>query len=54
LKQIQLLLGKNFFYQHERPLVRATHGLIYFRELTVDQFIQQADELEKSMEGVAI
>lgn len=54
LKQIQLLLGKNFFYQHERPLVRATHGLIYFRELSVDQFIQQADELEKSMEGVAI
>lgn len=54
LKQIQLLLGKNFFYQHEKPLVRATHGLIYFRELTVDQFLQQAEELEKSMEGVAI
>lgn len=54
LKQIQLLLGKNFFYQHDKPLVRATHGLIYFRELTVDQFLQQADELEKSMEGVGI
>ncbi len=54
LKQIQLLLGKNFFYQHEKPLVRATHGLIYMRELTVDQFIAQAEELEKSMEGVAI
>jgi glucosamine-6-phosphate deaminase len=54
LKQIQLLLGKNFFYQHERPLVRATHGLIYFRELSVDQFLHQADELEKSMEGVGI
>ena len=54
LKQIQLLLGKNFFYQHERPLVRATHGLIYFRELTVDQFLHQAEELEKSMEGFSI
>ena len=54
LKQIQLLLGKNFFYQHERPLVRATHGLIYFRELNVDQFLQQAAELEKSTEGVGI
>jgi glucosamine-6-phosphate deaminase len=54
LKQIQLLLGKNFFYQHEKPLVRATHGLVYFRELSVDQFLQQADELEKSMEGVGI
>ena len=54
LKQIQLLLGKNFFYQHDKPLVRATHGLIYFRELSVDQFLKQADELEKSMEGVEI
>ena len=51
LKQIQLLLGKNFFYQHEKPLVRATHGLIYIREMTVDQFLKQAEELEKSMEG---
>jgi glucosamine-6-phosphate deaminase len=54
LKQIQLLLGKNFFYQHEKPLVRATHGLIYFRELNVDQFLKQAEELEKSMEGIGI
>ncbi|MFY9151280.1 MAG: glucosamine-6-phosphate isomerase [Prolixibacteraceae bacterium] len=54
LKQIQLLLGKNFFYQHDKPLVRATHGLIYFRELSVDQFLQQAEELEKSMEGFGI
>lgn len=54
LKQIQLLLGKNFFYQHEKPLVRATHGLIYFREMNVDEFLKQAEELEKSMEGVGI
>ncbi|HEX7584000.1 MAG TPA: glucosamine-6-phosphate isomerase, partial [Prolixibacteraceae bacterium] len=54
LKQIQLLLGKNFFYQHEKPLVRATHGLIYIKELNVDQFLKQAEELEKSMEGVRI
>ncbi|HET6559148.1 MAG TPA: glucosamine-6-phosphate isomerase, partial [Prolixibacteraceae bacterium] len=54
LKQIQFLLGKNFFYQHEKPLVRATHGLIYIREMSVDQFLRQAEELEKSMEGVEV
>ncbi|HZL11000.1 MAG TPA: glucosamine-6-phosphate isomerase [Prolixibacteraceae bacterium] len=54
LKQIQMLLGKNFFYQHERPLVRATHGMIYLREMTVKEFLKQAEELEKSMEGVTI
>jgi len=47
-------LGKNFFYQHEKPLVRATHGLIYIKEMNVEQFLKQADELEKSMEGVGI
>jgi glucosamine-6-phosphate deaminase len=26
LKTIQLVLGKNFFYQHESPRIRATHG----------------------------
>ena len=54
LKQIQYLLGKNFFYQHEKPLVRATHGLIYIREMNVEQFLIQAEELEKKMEGVGI
>ena len=52
LGSIQLLLGKNFFYEHESPRVRATHGLLYFREMNVEEFLLQARELEKSMEGI--
>ncbi|MDX9882180.1 MAG: glucosamine-6-phosphate isomerase [Prolixibacteraceae bacterium] len=52
LKQIQLLLGKDFFYQHPKPLIRATHGLIYYRDMSVEEFLKLADELEKSVEGV--
>lgn len=52
LKDVQLLVGKNYFYQHESPRVRATHGLLYFKEMTVEEFLDQARELEKSMEGV--
>jgi glucosamine-6-phosphate deaminase len=52
LKSIQLLLGKNFFYQHESPRIRATHGLLYFKEMNVEEFLTQARELEKSMEGI--
>ncbi len=48
-KQIQLLLGKNFFYQNESPLLRATHGVIYHRDLSVDQFLDEAFKLEKAM-----
>jgi glucosamine-6-phosphate deaminase len=51
-KQIQLLLGKNFFYQNELPLLRATHGMIYLRELTVEQFLEEASKLGKSVEGI--
>lgn len=51
-KQIQFLLGKNFFYQNESPLLRATHGVVYHRELNVEQFLQEAFKLEKSVEGI--
>lgn len=51
-KQIQLLLGKNFFFQNKSPLLRATHGFVYVRELNVEQFLEEAFKLEKSMEGI--
>lgn len=50
LKQIQLLLGKNFFYENDHPLVRATHGLVYMKEMTADEFVAMAKELEKAVE----
>lgn len=51
-KQIQFLLGKNFFYENSSPLLRATHGMIYLRELNVEQFLQEAAKLGKSMESI--
>ncbi|MDX2431034.1 MAG: hypothetical protein QNK35_08880 [Bacteroides sp.] len=54
LKTTQLLLGKNYFYQHESPRVRTTHGLLYFKEMSLEEFLTHARELEKSMEGVVL
>ena len=51
LKDIQLVLGKNFFYQNESPRIRATHGMLFFKEMDVETFLTYARELEKSMEG---
>jgi len=51
-KQIQFLLGKNFFYENDSPLLRATHGLIYLREMNTDQFLKEASLLGKSVEGL--
>lgn len=52
LNDIQLLLGKNYFYLHERAKVRSSHGLIFFRDMNVDEFLATARELEKSIEGM--
>ena len=52
LNDIQLLLGKNYFYQHEHAKVRASHGLIFFRDMNVEEFLATARELEKSIEGL--
>lgn len=50
LKQIQYILGKNFFYENDHPLLRATHGMIYLKELTADEFVEMAENLEKTIE----
>lgn len=52
LKLIQLVLGKNYFYQNESPRIRSSHGLLFFKEMRVEEFLEHARELEKSMEGM--
>lgn len=52
LDDIQLLLGKNYFYLHETAKVRSSHGLIFFKEMKVEEFLEHARELEKSIEGM--
>lgn len=51
LKNLQLLLGKDFFYQNSNPKIRSSHGLIFLKEMTVSEFLKSARELEKSTEG---
>lgn len=50
-KKVQLILGKHFFYDHESPKVRSTHGMIFHKEMSAEEFLNHARELEKSMEG---
>ncbi len=54
LKQIQLLVGKNTFYESTNPRTRSTHGLLYYKEMKLDEFLTNARELEKDMEGVVL
>lgn len=45
LKDIQLILGKDYFYENQHPLVRATHGLIFLRQMTAAEFVALAEEM---------
>ncbi|MRR20136.1 glucosamine-6-phosphate isomerase [bacterium] len=53
-KWVQLILGKDFFYENESPKIRGTHGMVYYREMHIDEFLQHARELEKSVEGETV
>ena len=50
-KKVQLILGKDFFYENDSPKIRCTHGMIYHKEMKLDEFLLHARELEKSIEG---
>ncbi|WP_185286320.1 glucosamine-6-phosphate isomerase [Chryseobacterium indologenes] len=52
LQAAQLILGKPYFYDNDSPRLRATHGLLFFKEMDVEEFLQTARELEQSTEGV--
>lgn len=47
LKEVQLILGKDFFYENIKPLIRATHGLIYMKEMNVTEFLSMAQQIKK-------
>ena len=49
LKDIQLILGKNFFYENAHPLIRATHGLIFLKEMNVKEFVDLAAAVREEM-----
>ena len=50
-KDVQLVLGKEYFYANDDHKIRATHGMIYYKEMKLDEFLTHARKLEKSMEG---
>ena len=43
-KDIQLILGKDFFYENAHPLVRATHGLLFLKEMTAAEFVTEVEQ----------
>ncbi|NLA23529.1 MAG: glucosamine-6-phosphate isomerase, partial [Bacteroidales bacterium] len=51
MSDIVYLTGKDYFYQNLDPKLRACHGLVYMKEMSVEEFLTHARSLEKSTEG---
>ena len=49
LKDIQFILGKDYFYENAHPLIRATHGLIFLKQMTASEFVTYAEEMRKTI-----
>ena len=50
LHDIQLVLGKNYFYENQSPLIRSTHGLIFIKDMNVEEFIAISEEMRRRSE----
>ncbi len=49
-RTIRLCLGKDFFLKHPIPRVRAAHGTVYLKELTLEEFYTKSIEIKKMTE----
>lgn len=44
LRDIQFLLGKDFFYLNKSALIRATHGMLFLNDYSVEEFLKKTGE----------
>ncbi len=47
---LQLLLGRDYWYRNKNPHLRAVHGAVYLKEMDVDTFLGVARKIEDSTE----
>ncbi len=50
-QKLKRLLGREFFHGHTSPLIRATRGLVFLREMSLKEFYAYARELKKTTEN---
>jgi len=50
--KIKTCLGRDFFIKNDHPRLRATHGMVFIKELTPKEFYQHSMELRKSTENL--
>ena len=49
-QDMKQVMGRDFWYEHEHPRIRAAKGLVYIKEMELDEFYTRARELQKVTE----
>ncbi|NQV14051.1 glucosamine-6-phosphate deaminase [bacterium] len=52
-QDMKRVMGRDFWYGNEHPRIRAARGLVYLKEMELDEFYTRARELQKVTESQA-
>ncbi len=50
-QDMKRVMGRNFWYENTHPRIRAAHGLVYLKEMELEEFYTRARELQKVTES---
>jgi glucosamine-6-phosphate deaminase len=50
-QKIKTCLGREWFYNHSSPLIRATRGFVFLKEMKPEEFYQSCRELKRTIEN---
>ena len=50
-QSLEMILGRDYWYQNKNPRLRAAHGALYLKEMKPEGFLTIARSLQESIEG---
>lgn len=53
-QKLKTCLGRKWFYEHPSALIRATRGIVFLKEMALEEFYQNSRELKTEMKTVWI
>ena len=53
-RDLQLILGRDYWYRNKNPHLRAVHGAVYLKEMKVEDFLNFARRIEDAIEGSGV
>ncbi len=50
-RKIKICLGREWFHNHPSPMIRATRGLVFLKEMNLQEFYRRSRELKQAAEN---